>query len=94
MVIITEHNNNALWTSHIIGSFSNPPRYRHTEFAVTSAVVGRCSNKIKREIILEAISDRKVCDLVICDDQNFNQTMKDLRQQIFRMTGVNLTEIC
>jgi type II secretory pathway predicted ATPase ExeA len=40
--------------------------------------------RIRKEIILDAIRDRKVGGLVIRDDQNFNQAAEDLRQQIER----------
>ena len=49
--------------------------------------------KIRKEIILDAIRDRKVGGLVIRDDQNFNQAAEDLRQQIIEKTGVDIAEI-
>ena len=49
--------------------------------------------RILKEIILDAIRDRKVGGLVIRDDQNFNQAAEDLRQQIIEKTGVDIAEI-
>lgn len=49
--------------------------------------------KIRKEIVLDAIRDRKVGGLVIRDDQNFNQAAEDLRQQIIEKTGVDIAEI-
>ena len=49
--------------------------------------------KIRKEIILDAIRDRKVGGLVIRKDQNFNQAAEDLRQQIIEKTGVDIAEI-
>ena len=49
--------------------------------------------KIRKEIILDAIRDRKVGGLVIREDQNFNQAAEDLRQQIIEKTGVDIAEI-
>jgi len=49
--------------------------------------------KIRKEIILDAIRDRKVGGLVIRDDQNFNQAAEDLRQQIIDKTGVDIADI-
>ena len=49
--------------------------------------------KIRKEIILDAIRDRKVGGLVIRDDQYFNQAAEDLRQQIIEKTGVDIADI-
>ena len=49
--------------------------------------------RIRKEIILDAIKDRKVGGLVIRDDQNFNQAAENLRQQIIDKTGVDIAEI-
>jgi len=49
--------------------------------------------KIRKEIVLDAIRDRKVGGLVIRDDQNFNQAAEDLRQQIIEKTGVDIAKI-
>jgi len=49
--------------------------------------------RIRKEIILDAIRDRKVGGLVIRDDQNFNQAAEDLRQQIIDKTGVDIAQI-
>ena len=49
--------------------------------------------RIRKEIILDAIRDRKVGGLVIRDDQNFNQAAEDLRQQIIDKTGVDIAEV-
>jgi len=46
--------------------------------------------RIRKEIILDAIRDRKVGGLVIRDDQNFNQAAENLRQQIIDKTGVDI----
>ena len=51
------------------------------------------SPRIRKEIVLDAIRDRKVGGLVIRDDQNFNQAAEDLRQQIIDKTGVDIAEI-
>jgi type II secretory pathway predicted ATPase ExeA len=49
--------------------------------------------RIRKEIVLDAIRDRKVGGLVIREDQNFNQAAEDLRQQIIEKTGVDIAEI-
>ncbi len=49
--------------------------------------------RISKEIVLDAIRDRKVGGLVIRDDQHVNQSAEDLRQQIFEKTGVDIAEI-
>jgi hypothetical protein len=49
--------------------------------------------KIRKEIILDAIRDRKVGGLVIREDQTSNQAAEDLRQQIIEKTGVDIAEI-
>jgi general secretion pathway protein A len=49
--------------------------------------------RIRKEIILDAIRDRKVGGLVIRDDQNFNQAAEDLRRQIIDKTGVDIAEV-
>jgi len=49
--------------------------------------------RIRKEIILDAIRDRKVGGLVIRDDQNFNQAAEDLRQQIIEKTGIDIAEV-
>jgi len=49
--------------------------------------------RIRKEIILDAIRDRKVGGLVIRDDQNLNQAAEDLRQQILGKTGVDIADI-
>ncbi len=51
------------------------------------------SPKIRKEIILDAIRDRKVGGLMIRDDQNKNQAAEDLRQQIIDKTGVDIAEV-
>lgn len=49
--------------------------------------------RISKEIVLDAIRDRKVGGLVIRDDQDVNQDAEDLRQQIIDKTGVDIAEI-
>lgn len=49
--------------------------------------------RIRKEVILDAIRDRKVGGLVIRDDQTFNQAAEDLRQQIIEKTGVDIADI-
>ena len=49
--------------------------------------------RIRKEIILDAIRDRKVGGLVIRDDQNFNEAAENLRQQIIEKTGVDIAEV-
>ncbi len=49
--------------------------------------------RIRKEIILDAIRDRKLGGLVIRDDQNFNQSAEDLRHQILEKTGVDIAEV-
>lgn len=49
--------------------------------------------RIRKEIILDAIRDRKVGGLVIRDDQVFNQAAENLRQQIIDKTGVDIAEV-
>ena len=49
--------------------------------------------RIRKEIILDAIRDRKVGGLVIRDDQNINQAAEDLRQQIIDKTGVDIADV-
>ena len=49
--------------------------------------------RIRKEIVLDAIRDRKIGGLVIREDQNFNQAAEDLRQQIIEKTGVDIAAI-
>ena len=49
--------------------------------------------RIRKEIILDAIRDRKVGGLVIRDDQNLNPDAEDLRQQILDKTGVDIADV-
>ena len=49
--------------------------------------------RIRKEIILDAIRDRKVGGLVIRDDQNVNEEAEQLRQQIIDKTGVDIAVI-
>jgi len=49
--------------------------------------------RISKEIVLDAIRDRKVGGLVIRDDQQVNQAAEDLRQQILNKTGVDIAEV-
>ena len=49
--------------------------------------------RIRKEIVLDAIRDRKVGGLVIRDGQNINQAAEALRQQIIEKTGVDIAEI-
>jgi general secretion pathway protein A len=49
--------------------------------------------RISKEIVLDAIRDRKVGGLVIRDDLNINQSAENLRQQIIEKTGVDIAEI-
>ena len=49
--------------------------------------------RISKEIVLDAIRDRKVGGLVIRDDQPANQAAENLRQQIIEKTGVDIAEI-
>jgi general secretion pathway protein A len=49
--------------------------------------------RISKEIVLDAIRDRKVGGLVIRDDQHVNKSAEDLRQQIIQKTGVDIAEI-
>ncbi len=49
--------------------------------------------RIRKEIILDAIRDRKVGGLVIRDDQNFNPAAEDLRQRIIEKTGIDIADI-
>jgi type II secretory pathway predicted ATPase ExeA len=49
--------------------------------------------RIRKEVVLDAIRDRKIGGLVIRDDQNFNQAAEDLRRQIIEKTGVDIAEI-
>ena len=51
------------------------------------------ATRISKEIILDAIRDRKVGGLVIRDDQHVNQDAEDLRQQIIEKTGVDIADI-
>ncbi len=51
------------------------------------------ATRIRKEIILDAIRDRKVGGLVIRDDQNVNQSAENLRQQIIEKTGVDIAEV-
>lgn len=49
--------------------------------------------RISKEIVLDAIRDRKVGGLVIRDDQQVNQAAEDLRQQIIEKTGIDIADI-
>jgi type II secretory pathway predicted ATPase ExeA len=49
--------------------------------------------RIRKEIIIDAIRDRKVGGLVIRDDQYVNNAAENLRQQIIEKTGVDIAEI-
>jgi len=49
--------------------------------------------RISKEIVLDAIRDRKVGGLVIRDDQHVNQSAEDLRQQIIEKTGIDIADI-
>ena len=49
--------------------------------------------RISKEIVLDAIRDRKVGGLVIRDNQQVNQTAEDLRQQIIEKTGIDIADI-
>ncbi len=49
--------------------------------------------RISKEIVLDAIRDRKVGGLVIRDDQQVNQAAEDLRQQIIKKTGIDIADI-
>jgi general secretion pathway protein A len=49
--------------------------------------------RILKEIIMDAIRDRKVGGLVIRDDQHINQSAEDLRQQILNKTGVDIADV-
>ena len=49
--------------------------------------------RIRKEIILDAIRDRKVGGLVIRDDQHMNPAAEELRRQIIEKTGVDIAEI-
>jgi general secretion pathway protein A len=49
--------------------------------------------RISKEIVLDAIRDRKVGGLVIRDDLNINQSAENLRQQIIEKTGVDIAEV-
>lgn len=51
------------------------------------------ASRISKEIVLDAIRDRKVGGLVIRDDQHVNQSAEDLRQQIIEKTGIDIAEI-
>ena len=50
-------------------------------------------HRISKEIVLDAIRDRKVGGLVIRDDQQVNQAAEDLRRQIIEKTGVDIAEV-
>jgi general secretion pathway protein A len=49
--------------------------------------------RISKEIVLDAIRDRKVGGLVIRDDQYVNKSAGDLRQQIIEKTGIDIADI-
>ncbi len=51
------------------------------------------AKKIRKEIVLDAIRDRKVGGLVIRDDLEENKAAEELRQQIIEKTGVDIAEI-
>ena len=51
------------------------------------------AKRIRKEIVLDAIRDRKVGGLVIRDDAKLNQAAEDLRQQIIDKTGVDIAVI-
>ena len=49
--------------------------------------------RISKEIVLDAIRDRKVGGLVIRDDLHVNDSAEKLRQQIIEKTGVDIADI-
>ena len=49
--------------------------------------------RISKEIVLDAIRDRKVGGLVIRDDLHVNEFAEELRQQIIEKTGVDIADI-
>ncbi len=49
--------------------------------------------RISKEIVLDAIRDRKVGGLVIRDDLHVNESAEKLRQQIIEKTGVDIADI-
>lgn len=51
------------------------------------------AKKIRKEIVLDAIRDRKVGGLVIREDLEKNLAAEDLRKQIIDKTGVDIAEV-
>jgi hypothetical protein len=49
--------------------------------------------KIRKEVVLDAIRDRRIGGLVIRDDLETNPAAEDLRQQIIEKTGVDIADI-
>lgn len=49
--------------------------------------------RIRKEVILDAIRDRKIGGLVVRDDLGENKAAEDLRQQIMDKTGVDIADI-
>jgi general secretion pathway protein A len=49
--------------------------------------------RIRKELILDAIRDRKVGGLVIRDDLNLNQAAEKMRQQIIEKTGIDIADV-
>lgn len=49
--------------------------------------------RIRKEVVLDAIRDRKVGGLVIRDDLHTNQAAENLRRQIIEKTGIDIADI-
>jgi len=49
--------------------------------------------RVRKEIVLDAIRDRKVGGLVIREDQTFNRSAEELRKRIINKTGVDIAKV-
>jgi len=49
--------------------------------------------RISKEIVLDAMRDRKVGGLSVRDDRQVNQAAEDLRQKIIEKTGIDIADI-
>ena len=49
--------------------------------------------RVRKEIVLDAIRDRKVGGLVIREDQLFNRSAEELRKKIIHKTGVDIAKV-
>ena len=49
--------------------------------------------RIRKEIVLDAIRDRRIGGLAIREDQAINDEAESLRQQILEKTGIDIADV-